>query len=92
MKTDIDKYIVVRCPNNNLGRVINIIHIVITIRQLDSFINKYFEGKIELDKELPVPTALFNYIAKRRRNYIFIDAVNRAKQLNKQRYGRRKNN
>lgn len=88
MKTNADEYIVIRCPNNNLGKPITVIHVVITRRQLGLLIDKCLEGKIKVDKDLPVPVALFNYIAKRRRNYTFIDAVRRAKYLNKQKkYG-----
>lgn len=91
METNVDEYIAIRCPNNNLGKPVTVIHVVITRRQLGLFIDKCLEGKIKLDKGLPAPVALFNYIAKRRRNYTFIDAVRRAKYLNKQKYGRRNN-
>lgn len=91
METNTDEYIVIRRPNNRSGEPVTIIHLVITRKQLNLFIDKYLEGRIELDKNVYPPIALFDYIAKHRRKYMFKDAIRRTKYLNKQKYGKRNN-
>lgn len=87
----LDEYIVIRCPSNLQGNPVSIVHIVITRKHLSLYIDKFFDNKIVLDKNIYPPIALFNYIIKHRRTYTFIDAVCRAKYLNKQKYERRNN-